>query len=112
LYAGSTNGESLFLIDSSGCPTDATIFPALQLDPTDHKSLLSTFKAFRFPSSGMVNFEVSKLDSVKEKCEQNKFSFLDDEDVYFDHDNYDSIRAVVQEEPQSMVLSVERRLQT
>ncbi|KAF8773607.1 hypothetical protein HNY73_016253 [Argiope bruennichi] len=128
LYARSTNGESLFLIDSSGCPTDATIFPALQLDPTDHKSLISTFKAFRFPSSGMVNFEV-QIRFCQEKCEQvrcgskghsygrkkrdlknipfdnrTNFSLLDDEDVYFDHDNYDTIRAVVQEESQSMIL--------
>ncbi|PRD29544.1 UNVERIFIED_CONTAM: hypothetical protein NCL1_29067 [Trichonephila clavipes] len=128
LYARSTNGESLFLIDSSGCPTDATIFPALQLDPTDHKSLISTFKAFRFPSSGMVNFEV-QIRFCQEKCEQvrcggkghsygrkkrelknipfnnrTSFSLLDDEDVYFDHDSYDTIRAVVQEESQSMIL--------
>ncbi|KAG8197083.1 hypothetical protein JTE90_004349 [Oedothorax gibbosus] len=131
LYARSTNGESLFLIDSSGCPTDAAIFPALELDPNDHKSLVSTFKAFRFPTSGMVNFEV-QIRFCQEKCEQvrcggkghsygrkkreakqmspmffdnrTNYSLLDDDDVYFDGDNYDSVRAVVQEESQSIVV--------
>ncbi|XP_076348052.1 uncharacterized protein LOC143245579 [Tachypleus tridentatus] len=58
LYARSANGESLFLIDSNGCPTDPSIFPSLQLDQKDYRSLFSRFKAFRFPSTGLVNFEV------------------------------------------------------
>ncbi|CAK9252583.1 unnamed protein product [Sphagnum jensenii] len=40
------------------CPTDPSVFPALKLDFRDKKSLYSTFKAFRFPSTGVVNFEV------------------------------------------------------
>ncbi|XP_035229009.1 uncharacterized protein LOC118201091 isoform X2 [Stegodyphus dumicola] len=121
------------------CPTDPTIFPALQLDPSDQKSLLSTFKAFRFPSSGMVNFEV-QIRFCQEKCEQVRCggkgpsygrkkrdlkeeeeisltfnnisnpSLLDDEDVYFDHDNVDSIRAVVQDDSPSIVFSPSEQL--
>lgn len=34
---------------------------------------------------------------------RTNYSLLDDEDVYFDGDNYDSVRAMVQEEPQSIV---------
>ncbi|XP_071035192.1 uncharacterized protein [Parasteatoda tepidariorum] len=58
LYARSKNGESLFLIDSTGCPTDPSIFPGLNLDARDRKTLFANFKAFRFPSTGLVNFEV------------------------------------------------------
>lgn len=58
LAARSSNGESLLLIDNDGCPVDSLVFPALAVDPKDGRSLYSTFKAFRFPSSGLVNFEV------------------------------------------------------
>lgn len=58
LAARSSNGESLLLIDNEGCPVDPQVFPALSVDPKDGRSLQSTFKAFRFPSSGLVNFEV------------------------------------------------------
>lgn len=69
LLARSSNGESLLLIDNDGCPVDHQVFPALEIDPKDRKSLQSTFKAFRFPSSGLVNFEV-QIKFCPEKCEQ------------------------------------------
>ncbi|UYV62304.1 hypothetical protein LAZ67_2000067 [Cordylochernes scorpioides] len=50
------------------CPTDEAIFPALQLDPRDGRSLFSHFRAFRFPSTGMVNFEV-QIRFCQERCE-------------------------------------------
>lgn len=68
LYARSSTGESLFLIDNTGCPTDPAIFPALKVDSRDQKSLQSTFKAFRFPSTGVVNFEV-QIRFCQERCE-------------------------------------------
>lgn len=71
LYARSANGESLFLIDNSGCPTDAIIFPALKPDARGSKALSSTFKAFRFPSTGIVNFEV-QVRFCQDKCEPVK----------------------------------------
>ena len=73
LYARSSNGESLFLLDNSGCPTDALIFPALQLDPKGTRALNAVFKAFRFPSSGIVNFEV-QVRFCQDKCEPVKCS--------------------------------------
>ncbi|XP_076355850.1 uncharacterized protein LOC143249601 isoform X2 [Tachypleus tridentatus] len=68
LYARSSNGESLFLLDSNGCPTDPTIFPALQLNMRDQKSLIGNFKAFRFPSTGRVNFEV-QIRFCQDRCD-------------------------------------------
>ena len=71
LYARSSNGESLFLIDNNGCPVDSSVFPQLQLDPADNRSLYSRFKAFRFPSTGVVNFEV-QIRFCQEFCEPIK----------------------------------------
>lgn len=68
LVARSSNGESLLLIDNEGCPVDSNVFPALELDPRDGKSLSTSFKAFRFPSSGLVNFEV-QIKFCPEKCQ-------------------------------------------
>lgn len=68
LVARSSNGESLLLIDNEGCPVDHQVFPALEVDPKDGKSLISTFKAFRFPSSGLVNFEV-QIRFCPERCQ-------------------------------------------
>lgn len=73
LYARSSNGESLFLIDNNGCPVDPSVFPALKLDPSDNRSLYSKFKAFRFPTTGVVNFEV-QIRFCQEYCEPNKCS--------------------------------------
>lgn len=71
LYARSSNGESLFLLDNTGCPTDPVIFPALQLNPIGTKALSTNFKAFRFPSSGIVNFEV-QVRFCQDKCDPVK----------------------------------------
>lgn len=68
LAAKSSNGESLLLIDNDGCPVDHQVFPGLEIDPKDGKSLYSTFKAFRFPSSGLVNFEV-QIRFCPERCQ-------------------------------------------
>lgn len=68
LIARSSSGESLLLIDNDGCPVDPHVFPALELDPKDGKSLYTPFKAFRFPSSGPVNFEV-QVRFCPEKCQ-------------------------------------------
>lgn len=68
LAARSSNGESLLLIDSEGCPVDPQVFPALAVDQKDGRSLYSTFKAFRFPSSGLVNFEV-QIRFCPERCQ-------------------------------------------
>ena len=58
LFAKSSNNEILHLLDSDGCPIDSTVFPEMKIDPKDKISLISKFKAFRFPSTGVVNFEV------------------------------------------------------
>ena len=68
LYARSSTGESLFLIDDRGCPVSATVFPALEPEFNNYKVLKSTFKAFRFPASGVVNFEV-QIRFCQERCE-------------------------------------------
>lgn len=68
LAARSSNGELLLLINNEGCPVDPQVFPALEIDPKDGKSLFSTFKAFRFPSSGLVNFEV-QIRFCPERCQ-------------------------------------------
>ncbi|XP_022709763.1 uncharacterized protein LOC111272502 [Varroa jacobsoni] len=68
LYARSSTGESLFLIDDRGCPVDAAVFPSLEPEFNNNKVLKSTFKAFRFPASGVVNFEV-QIRFCQERCE-------------------------------------------
>ncbi|CAM1310292.1 Uncharacterised protein g5409 [Pycnogonum litorale] len=56
LTAETVHGEYLILIDINGCPVDSSVFPALQHDPRDGKSLFANFKAFRFPSSGYITW--------------------------------------------------------
>ena len=68
LFAKSSNNEVLHLLDSDGCPIDHTVFPEMQIDPADRVSLLSKFKAFRFPSNSVVNFEV-QIKFCANKCE-------------------------------------------
>ncbi|XP_076295009.1 uncharacterized protein LOC143216107 [Lasioglossum baleicum] len=59
LVASSASGDSSFLLlDVLGCPTDPSTFPALSKDPTDGKSLIATFAAFKFPDSQLVRFNV------------------------------------------------------
>ncbi|KAB7500990.1 hypothetical protein Anas_12965 [Armadillidium nasatum] len=55
LEARTEFGELMTLIDNVGCPRYPDIFPALMIDEQD-KSLVARFKAFRFPSTGKVNF--------------------------------------------------------
>ncbi|XP_076651481.1 uncharacterized protein LOC143358317 [Halictus rubicundus] len=59
LVASSASGDSSYLLlDELGCPTDPSTFPALSKDPTDGKSLIATFAAFKFPDSQLVRFNV------------------------------------------------------
>lgn len=59
LVASSASGvSSYFLLDEAGCPTDPATFPALLKDPTDNRSLISTFTAFKFPDSQIVRFNI------------------------------------------------------
>ncbi|XP_034943908.1 uncharacterized protein [Chelonus insularis] len=59
LVASSASGQdSILLLDEMGCPTDPKIFPGLHKDPTDNRSLISTFTAFKFPESYRVKFNV------------------------------------------------------
>lgn len=69
LFAKSSNNEVLHLLDSDGCPIDHSVFPEMKIDPVDKVSLHSKFKAFRFPSTGVVNFEV-QIKFCPGKCEQ------------------------------------------
>ncbi|KAI1289599.1 hypothetical protein HDE_09143 [Halotydeus destructor] len=61
VYAKSASGESWLLIDTHGCPTDASVFPAMKPVGNGNKALISTFKAFKFPSTGTVNFEAQDM---------------------------------------------------
>jgi len=65
--ARTDNGELLTLIDSTGCPKNAIIFPAMEVDRAT-KSLYADFKAFRFPSTGTINF-VATVAFCEEQCE-------------------------------------------
>lgn len=67
LEARTDNGELMNLIDESGCPVNELIFPALELE-TDSRALFADFKAFRFPSTPIVNF-VATVQFCQEVCE-------------------------------------------
>ncbi|XP_032683048.1 uncharacterized protein LOC116849728 isoform X2 [Odontomachus brunneus] len=59
LVASSASGDSSYLLlDQAGCPTDPATFPALSKDPTDNRSLIAPFTAFKFPDSQIVRFNV------------------------------------------------------
>ncbi|XP_066595926.1 uncharacterized protein [Prorops nasuta] len=59
LVASSETGDaSYLLLNEVGCPTDASTFPQLSKDPTDNRSLISEFSAFKFPNSQRVLFRV------------------------------------------------------
>ena len=69
LIASSASGDaSILLLDEMGCPIDSNVFPALLKDPTDNRSLIGEFSAFRFPNSQRVGFNVIVKFCV-EKCE-------------------------------------------
>ncbi len=67
LEARTDNGELMNLIDESGCPVNELIFPALSLED-DTRALFADFKAFRFPSTPIVNF-VATVQFCQEVCE-------------------------------------------
>ena len=50
---GATNTE-LVLIDDRGCPAETSIMSELRKSKDSDKILISSFDAFRFPSSDMV----------------------------------------------------------
>ncbi|XP_075731237.1 uncharacterized protein LOC119181838 isoform X2 [Rhipicephalus microplus] len=55
------NDDSIVLIDSSGCPTDKNIFPALEKLPGDKtRTLQSRFEAFKFADDVVVRFQPDK----------------------------------------------------
>ncbi|GIX88169.1 ZP domain-containing protein [Caerostris darwini] len=53
---GIDNSEIL-LIDSLGCPTDASIMGSLSKASNSGKTLLAPFEAFKFPTSDIVQFK-------------------------------------------------------
>ena len=61
------NGELLNLIDSTGCPVNELIFPALNLEDAS-RALQANFKAFRFPSTPTVNF-VATVQFCQDVCD-------------------------------------------
>jgi hypothetical protein len=67
LEARTDNGELMNLIDDSGCPVNELIFPALSLEE-DTRALIADFKAFRFPSTPIVNF-IASVQFCQDACE-------------------------------------------
>lgn len=68
LIASTNSGDSsLLLLDEMGCPV-TSVFPGLAKDPTDNRSLVAEFSAFKFPSSQHVRFNVI-VRFCLERCE-------------------------------------------
>ena len=67
LEARTDNGELMNLIDDSGCPVNELIFPALDLE-TETRALFADFKAFRFPSTPIVNF-IATVQFCQDLCD-------------------------------------------
>lgn len=67
LEARTDNGELMNLIDDSGCPVNELIFPTLELEDGT-RALYADFKAFRFPSTPIVNF-IATVQFCQELCE-------------------------------------------
>ncbi|ALC47030.1 CG17111 [Drosophila busckii] len=62
------NQNYVLLIDERGCPTDASVFPALERVRLPHRSMLrSRFHAFKFSGTASVNFDV-KIKFCVEHC--------------------------------------------
>ncbi|KAL7301175.1 hypothetical protein TKK_0006146 [Trichogramma kaykai] len=56
LIASTNTGDSsLLLLDELGCPV-TNVFPALTRDPSNNRTLLAEFSAFKFPNSQHVKF--------------------------------------------------------
>ncbi|KAK9308878.1 hypothetical protein QLX08_001291 [Tetragonisca angustula] len=80
LVASSASGNAtLQLLDELGCPVNPAMFPVLSKDPTDGRSLIATFTAFKFPDSQLVRFNVIVrfcLDKCMPTiCNGNKLSY-------------------------------------
>ena len=71
LEARTDNGELMNLIDDSGCPVNELIFPTLELEDGT-RALYADFKAFRFPSTPIVNF-IATVQFCQELCEPVSF---------------------------------------
>lgn len=54
--SGSSDAESIVLIDRDGCPTDFRIFPRLR--KLDKRTIIGRFDAFKFSSDAVVRFQV------------------------------------------------------
>ena len=67
LEARTDNGELMNLIDDSGCPVNELIFPALDLE-VETRALYADFKAFRFPSTPIVNF-IATVQFCQDLCD-------------------------------------------
>jgi len=67
LEARTDNGELMNLVDDSGCPVNELIFPALALEEST-RTLYTDFKAFRFPSTPIVNF-IATVQFCQDICE-------------------------------------------
>ncbi|XP_030563683.1 uncharacterized protein LOC115764648 [Drosophila novamexicana] len=62
------NQNYVLLIDEQGCPTDASVFPALERVRTTSRSMLrARFHAFKFSGTANVNFDV-KIRFCVERC--------------------------------------------
>ncbi|KAH8310962.1 hypothetical protein KR044_003587, partial [Drosophila immigrans] len=62
------NHNYVLLIDERGCPTDASVFPALERVRSQSKSMLrARFHAFKFSGTANVNFDV-KIRFCVERC--------------------------------------------
>nr|CAD7455511.1 unnamed protein product [Timema tahoe] len=59
LVATSQDGtESYLLLDEQGCPPDPQTFPAFSKASNTSRSLVANFRAFKFPRSSVVRFNV------------------------------------------------------
>lgn len=62
------NQNYVLLIDERGCPTDASVFPALERVRSHSQNMLrSRFHAFKFSGTANVNFDV-KIRFCAERC--------------------------------------------
>lgn len=62
------NQNYVLLIDERGCPTDASVFPALERVRTQSKNMLrARFHAFKFSGTANVSFDV-KIRFCVERC--------------------------------------------
>jgi len=72
---GATDTE-LQLIDADGCPTDSSIMGEVRKSELSEKILLSSFDAFRFPTSEVVQFR-AMITPCLPKCKPVECSVLD-----------------------------------